>query len=117
MSNSLIGIAYAQDAPSTAPSAHAAGLSSLIPLLLIFAIFYFLLIRPQQREKKAHQEMIKNLKRGDEVITTGGIHGVISEVREDTFKVKITPNVVIEVSKSAIASKKEPPGTAQPQVK
>uniref|UniRef100_A0A7V4E3F6 Preprotein translocase subunit YajC n=1 Tax=candidate division WOR-3 bacterium TaxID=2052148 RepID=A0A7V4E3F6_UNCW3 len=81
-------------------------LASLLPLILIILIFYFLLVIPQQRRQKKHQEMINSLKRGDKVVTTGGIHGVISDIKETTFILKIDENTKIEIEKSSIAYKK-----------
>ncbi len=77
----------------------------LLPILIIF-VFYFLLILPQQRKQKRHQEMIAQLKKGDRVVTAGGIHGVISDVKEGTFIIKIDENTKVEIDKSAIAYKK-----------
>ncbi|HSR36429.1 MAG TPA: preprotein translocase subunit YajC, partial [Desulfurivibrionaceae bacterium] len=68
----MTGIAYAADA---APAAAGGGFGAFIPLILIFVIFYFLLIRPQQKKAKEHQNYLANLKKGDRVITGGGIHG------------------------------------------
>ena len=76
----------------------------LLPFAFIFVIFYFLLIRPQQKRQKEHQNLLSNLKTGDKVITTSGIHGLIANVKDTTFLVKIADNVKIEVDKNAIAS-------------
>lgn len=81
-------------------------LASFLPLILIILIFYFLLVIPQQRRQKKHQEMINSLKRGDKVVTTGGIHGAISDIKETTFILKIDENTKIEIEKSSIAYKK-----------
>ena len=76
----------------------------LLPFAFIFVIFYFLLIRPQQKRQKEHQQLLSNLKTGDKVVTTSGIHGLIANVKDTTFLVKIADNVKIEVDKNAIAS-------------
>jgi preprotein translocase subunit YajC len=76
----------------------------LLPFAFIFIIFYFLLIRPQQKRQKEHQKLLSNLKTGDKVITSSGIHGLIANVKDTTFLVKIADNVKIEVDKNAIAS-------------
>jgi len=76
----------------------------LLPFAFIFIIFYFLLIRPQQKRQKEHQNLLSNLKTGDKVITSSGIHGLIANVKDTTFLVKIADNVKIEVDKNAIAS-------------
>lgn len=87
-----------QEAPSP--------LVSLMPLILMFVIFYFLLIRPQQKKQKDHREMISKLKKNDEVITTGGIHATIVNVKEKTYILRIDDNARIEVSKSAVSGVK-----------
>jgi preprotein translocase subunit YajC len=79
-------------------------ISTLLPFAFMAVIFYFLLIRPQQKRQKEHQQLLSNLKTGDKVITTSGIHGLIANVKDTTFVVKIADNVKIEVDKNAIAS-------------
>ncbi len=81
-------------------------LMGMMPLVLMFVIFYFLLIRPQQKRAKEHKAMLEALKRGDEVITTGGIHGKITGVTDDVLTVEIAPNVKVRVSRSAVAAKR-----------
>ena len=77
------------------------GIGQFIPLILIFVIFYFFLIRPQQKKVKEHKLMVENLKRGDKVITTGGIVGSIERVIDnDKVEVSISDNVKVEVIKS-----------------
>jgi preprotein translocase subunit YajC len=78
---------------------------SFLPLIVLFAIFYFLVIRPQQQQAKRHKEMIENLKKGDKVTTTGGIMGEIVKVEEDFLKVEIADNTVVRLAKEYIASK------------
>ena len=74
------------------------GISSLIPLVLIFVIFYFFLIRPQQKKVKEHKKMVESLKRGDKVITTGGIVGSIERIiDDDKVEVSISDDVKVEV--------------------
>jgi preprotein translocase subunit YajC len=102
----LISPAYAQDA-----GAGGAGLlMQILPLILIFAIFYFLLIRPQQKKMKEHREMLAGLKRGDRVITGGGIVGTIARVRDDSdeMDVEIAQGVKITVVRGTIASLLKP---------
>ena len=92
------------------PSAQAAaepsgsGIASLIPLVLIIVIFYFLLIRPQQKRLKAHQAMIGELKKGDKVVTSGGILGTVQDVNEDTVRVEIADKVRVTVKRDTITS-------------
>ncbi len=88
------------------------GIGQFIPLILIFVIFYFFLIRPQQKKVKEHKLMVENLKRGDKVITNGGIVGSIERVIDnDKVEVLISENVIVEVIKStgiqALASNTE----------
>ena len=98
--------AYAQSAGG------AAGLGSFIPLILIFAIMYFLLIRPQQKKLKEHKAMVEALRRGDRVITQGGIVGKVTKLLEEgEVEVEIAEGVKVRVVKSTIAtvlSKTEP---------
>lgn len=98
--------AYAQDAGA------AGGLISIIPFILIFVIMYFLLIRPQQKKMKDHQAMVGALRRGDQVVTQGGIVGKIHKVKEDgEIEVEIAEGVRVRVIKSTIVtvlSKTEP---------
>ena len=75
----------------------------LIPLILMFAVFYFLLIRPQQKKQKEHQRMVAELQKGDRVITSGGIHGVISSLKDDTITVKVADNVKLEISRGNVS--------------
>ena len=77
---------------------------SMMPLIFIFVIFYFLLIRPQQKKAKEHAKLVSSLKTGDEVVTSAGIHGVISNVKEKTVIVKIADNVKVEFDRAAIAA-------------
>jgi preprotein translocase subunit YajC len=78
-------------------------LQTLLPFLFMGVIFYFLLIRPQQKRQKQHQQLMANLKTGDRVVTSGGIHGLIANVKETTFLLKVADNVKIEIDKSAVA--------------
>ena len=81
------------------------GFAQFIPLILIFVIFYFFLIRPQQKKIKEHKSMVASLKRGDDVITSGGIVGKIERVMEDDkIEVSIADGVIIQVVKSTIQS-------------
>ena len=74
-------------------------MGAFLPLILIFAVFYILLIRPQQKKVKLHREMINNLKRGDRIITTGGIIGLITKVKDNKeLNVEISENVEIELA-------------------
>jgi len=80
-------------------------LASLLPLIILFAIFYFLVILPQQRQAKKHKEMVDNLKKGDKIITTGGIIAEVVKNEPEFLKVKINDNVEVKLDKSAVARK------------
>jgi len=81
------------------------GIAQFIPLILIFVIFYFFLIRPQQKRAKDHLSMVAGLKRGDEVITSGGIIGTVDRVLEDDrIEVLLSDNVKVQIIKSTITS-------------
>jgi preprotein translocase subunit YajC len=95
--------AYAQSAGDAAGAM--GGLAGIIPFILMFVIFYFLLIRPQQKRMKEHKQMVENLRRGDQVITSGGVHGKVTRVgQDDEAELQIAEGVKIRVVKSTIAS-------------
>jgi preprotein translocase subunit YajC len=77
--------------------------SALLPMLLIFGVFYLLLIRPQQKKQRELQAAIAELKAGDKVITTGGIVGVITAVRETSFLIRSAEKTILEIARSAVA--------------
>jgi preprotein translocase subunit YajC len=87
-------------------------LQTLLPFLFMGVIFYFLLIRPQQKRQKQHQQLMASLKTGDRVVTSSGIHGLIANVKETTFLLKVADNVKIEIDKSAVAGVEK---TAEPK--
>lgn len=78
-------------------------LMQILPFVLIFVVFYFLLIRPQQKKMKEHQEMVSNVSRGDEVVTQGGLIGKVSKVSDDEAIVELADGVKVRVVKSTIA--------------
>jgi len=80
------------------------GLMTFLPFIAIIAIFYFLIIRPQNKRQKETQKMLAALKKGDRVVTAGGIHGTIQNVREQTVVVKVDENTKIEFNRSSITS-------------
>jgi preprotein translocase subunit YajC len=105
----LISPAYAQ------PVTGAGGgdlFVSVLPLILIFVVFYFLLIRPQQQKMKAHRQMIENLKKGDQVLTAGGIIGRITRVEADNaLMVEIAPNITVKVARGTVSDVLNKPQT------
>ena len=76
----------------------------LIPLILMFGVFYFLLIRPQQKRQKAQRALVSELQKGDKVVTSGGIHGVITNMKEQTVIVKVGDNVKLEITRGNITT-------------
>ena len=97
----MTGIAYA--ANGAAPQG---GLVSFIPLILIFVTFYFLLIRPQQKKAKEHQAYLSNLKKGDMVVTSGGLHGQITGLTDTVVTLEIAENIRVKVSRQHILGSK-----------
>ena len=83
-------------------------LVQFIPLALIFIIFYFFLIRPQKLKDKEHQKMLAGIDKNDEVVTLGGIHGTVVNVKEKTLSLRIDDNVKMEIEKSSVAYIKKP---------
>ncbi len=96
-------LVYAMGANQGAGQAQGGGFSVFIPLILMFIIFYFLLIRPQQKKVKQHREMLASLRKGDRVVTAGGIHGVITNISDNTVTLEVAPKVKIKVQKSSIS--------------
>jgi len=104
----LADIAYAMGQSGAGQQApQGSGLLGLMPLVIIFVIFYFLLIRPQQKKTKEHQEMVNNLKAGDQVITNGGLHGKLTRVDDNTVMVEVADKVRLKLTRQSIAAKKE----------
>ncbi len=79
-------------------------IAQFAPLVFIGVIFYFLLIRPQQKQRKEQQKLIESLKTGDKVVTSSGIHGMLTNVKERTVLLKVADNVKIEIDKAAVAT-------------
>lgn len=95
----LISPAYAQAAGGNA----AGGVMAFLPLILIFVVFYFLLIRPQQKRVKQHKEMLSNIRRGDRIATSGGIIGLVTKAGDDELLVEIADNVRVKVLRHMVA--------------
>ena len=93
----------AQVAPAQ-PAGWQSLVASLMPMVLIFAIMYFLLIRPQQKRAKEHEKLLSQLKAGDRVLSSGGLLGTVTAVKDKTFMLKIADGVVVEVSRASVAS-------------
>lgn len=99
----FVSEAYAQDAGGAAADPMAGMFMQLAPLLLIFVVFYFLLIRPQQAARKRHVEMIAALKKGDVIVTSGGLIGKVRAVADDEVRVELGPNVEVRVVRGTIS--------------
>ncbi len=100
----MTGIAFAADPAAGAAAGGALGqFGSFIPLILIFVVFYFLLIRPQQKQAKQHQVFLNELKKGTKVVTKGGIHGLIIALADNVITLEIAKGVEVKVSRDAIA--------------
>ena len=101
----MIGLAYAMGTP---PGGAAGGgqsaITSLVPLIIMFAIFYFLLIRPQQKKAKEHKALLEALKKGDKVVTAGGMHGKVTAVEETVVTLEVANGVNIKFNKGHIAA-------------
>jgi preprotein translocase subunit YajC len=91
-------------APAGAEGSPGSSLFSFLPLVAIVAIFYFLILRPQNKKQKDTQKMLSALKKGDRVVTIGGIHGVIQSVKENTVIIKVDESVKLEFNRSAVAT-------------
>jgi preprotein translocase subunit YajC len=91
------------------PGTGGVSLHFFIMMGLVFLVFYLLLIRPQRTRQKKHQEMVENLKPGDKIVTSGGIHGTIMGVQKDRLELKIASNVKIDITKSSVAVISTPP--------
>jgi len=92
-----------------APGGGGISIHFFVMMGLVFLVFYLLLIRPQRTRQKKHQEMVENLKPGDKVVTSGGIHGTVMGVQKDKLELKIASNVKIDISKTSIAVIVTPP--------
>jgi preprotein translocase subunit YajC len=96
-------MATASTAVAADASGAAGGFASFIPLILIFVVFYFLLIRPQQKQAKKHQSYLSELKKGNKVITKGGIFGEITGLTDNVLTLEIAENIRIKVTRDAVA--------------
>ncbi|WP_373029613.1 preprotein translocase subunit YajC [Sulfurovum sp.] len=82
-------------------------IGSFLPLIILFAIFYFLIIRPQQKHQKAHKAMLESLSKGDNIITTGGLMAVIVKTEEDFIKIKLNDDTIVKLDRAYVAKKVE----------
>ena len=104
----MLGLAFAEGAPAAgAGGGMMAQFQGMIPLVLMFAIFYFLLIRPQQKKAKEHRALLEELKKGDQVVTAGGMHGKVTSLDDQVVTLEIAPGVNVKINKGFIASVKK----------
>ena len=115
----MFTLAFAQTATAQAPKAQGNPLISLMPIFLIFIVsrrviqrfrivFYFLLIRPQKKNQKQHAKMIEDLKKNDEVITSGGLYGTIVNIQEDIITLRVDDSTRLKIQKSSVSKLKKP---------
>jgi len=98
----MVDLAYAMGGSGGA-GGEGGGFGAFLPLILMFAIFYFLLIRPQQKKAKQHKQLLAALKKGDRVVNSGGLHGVVTGLTDDIVTVEIAPKVRVKVSRGSIS--------------
>lgn len=98
----MFDLAYAMGAGGSGGGGQG-GLGAFLPLIIIFAIFYFLLIRPQQKKAKLHKQVLATLKKGDRVVSSGGLHGIITGLADEVVTMEISPKVRVKVSRGSIA--------------
>ena len=109
----MTGIAYAM-APPAGGGSGAGGFASFVPLILMFVIFYFLLIRPQQKKAKQHREMINNLKKGDRIVTSGGLYGRIVGLDGDAISLEIADKIRVKIGRGYVGSMLQDSSSKQP---
>ena len=98
----FISTAYAQTAPAAAQGGIESSLMSLLPLILMFVVLYFIMIRPQMKRQKEHKAMVEALAKGDEVVTAGGLYGKISKVGESNLHMEVADGVEVMVQRQAV---------------
>jgi preprotein translocase subunit YajC len=101
----FIATAYAMGAPGGDAAAQGGGgYQGIIMMVVIFAIFYFILIRPQQKKMKEHKKMVDELKKGDEIVTAGGMYATVENTSPDTLTVKIAEGVKVKITRSSVGA-------------
>ena len=96
-------LAYALGGGTGGTGGQGGAFGAFVPLILMFAIFYFLLIRPQQKKSKQHKALLSSLKKGDKIVSSGGLHGVITGVTDDVITMEIAPKVRVKISRNSVA--------------
>jgi preprotein translocase subunit YajC len=100
----FIGTAFAQAAESAQAAPGGGAFSSILMMVVIFAIFYFILIRPQQKKMKEHKKMVEELKKGDRIITSGGMYATVENATANTLTVKIAEGVKVKLTRSSVGA-------------
>ncbi len=112
---------FAEDAPATQDPAAGClgggGIAGFLPIIAMVAIFYFLIIRPQQKQQKKLNEMREAMKKGDGVVTSGGIHGVVTNVKGNVVTIRIAESVKVDVDKSALTVRESSAENGEPDTK
>ncbi len=106
----MTGLAFAMSGPANGAATASGGMAAFqqfIPLVFMFAIFYFLLIRPQQKKAKEHKVLLDSLKKGDMVVTAGGVHGKVISVEDSVVSLEIATGVTVKINKPYIAAVKK----------
>ncbi len=110
---SFIAVANAQESsPPAATKQPGGAFGMFLPMILVFVIFYFLLIRPQAKQRKQHQALINNLKKGDEVVTSAGIHGKVFGIADSVVTLEVADNIRFKLDRQQIARVKQPAAAA-----
>jgi preprotein translocase subunit YajC len=99
-----IGLAYAMGGAPGGGGGQGSQIMSFLPIILIFVIFYFMLIRPQQKRAKEHRNLLANIKAGEYILTSGGIYGKVTGIKENVLTVEISDKVRVKVSRGHVAS-------------
>jgi preprotein translocase subunit YajC len=98
----MMGIAHAMGSNPLGGGGQGGGIMAFLPLILLFVVFYFLLIRPQQRKAKQHKSFMESLKKGDRVVTSGGLYGTITGITDEAVTMEIAEKVRVKVMKGAV---------------
>jgi len=112
----VIGVAFAMAGKGGGGGAGFGGMGAIVPLILMFVIFYFLLIRPQQKQAKKHKETLANLKKGDYVLTSGGIYGRIFAINGPVITLEIAVKVNVKIAKAHVARLSTPEEAQLPKI-
>jgi preprotein translocase subunit YajC len=96
-------MAYAMGQGGSGGGGQGSSFGAFVPLILMFVIFYFLLIRPQQKKAKMHKQMLSAIKKGDKVVSSGGLHGVVTGIADDVVTIEIAPKIRVKISRGSVS--------------